>query len=159
MASTTLTAYITLRAVSGAYTTSLSASTKPKEWRPSINVPLGYVSDDGKTVRINESWFRYFRFLGNNKLGGATFPTLPEVVTQSQLNSAIASSAEAITAAQDQQNAANAQALEALRQVVEGLTSTAAVPPVVLVRQEVAPPPPSTPIVGVGEAGGGAGGE
>lgn len=158
MASTTLTAYITLRAVSGAYTTSLSASTTPKEWRPPISVPIGYIGGDkSKPIMLDESWFRYLRFLGANKLGGPTFPTLPEVVTQSQLNSAIASSAEAITAAQDQQNAANAQALEALRQVVEGLTSTSAVPPVVLVRQEVAPPPP--PVNFETGGGGGAGGE
>ncbi len=153
MASTTLTAYVPLREVSGLFTTSLTAARGNKEWRPEIHVPIGRVVGD--KVQLDESWFRYFRFLGQHKLGGAGFPSLPEVVTQSQLTSAIASSSAAITAAQDQQAAANAQALEALRQIVETLASTASVPPVVIVRQEVTPPPPAPAFTQLPETGGG----
>ncbi len=158
MASTTLTAYIPMREVSGLFTTSLIAARTEKKWKPRGGVPFGWVTVGGKRLEVenNPSWWEHFRDLGTRKLGGPLFPTLPEVVTQSQLTAAIASSAAAITAAQDQQAAANAQALEALRQVVEGLTTTAAVPPVVLVRQEVPPPPPPTPFAGqLGETGGG----
>jgi hypothetical protein len=153
---TTSTTFAALLPLRGASTATIALVTAPvkKKWRPHPGVPIGYINGDKtKPVMINDDWWGHIKDLGARKLGGAAFPSLPEVVTQSQLTSQISSVQAQVTATQDQQNAANAQSLEALRQVVQGLTSVAAVPPVVLVRQEVTPPPP------VESPGGGAGGE
>ncbi len=149
---TTFSVYVPLRAASTANTT-LSASTKPKEWRPHIGVPVGYVNGDrSQPVHLDESWFRHLRFLGVNKLGGATFPTLPDVASFVTVTQAT----ELITAAQDQMAAANAQALAALKEVVDGLVGgTSTIPSVVLARQEVNTW--SSPVFT--ETGGGGGGD
>jgi|SRR6185369_6369686 len=133
MASTTLTAYIPLREVSGQFTTSLTSTTAKMGWRPAPHVPIGTV--DGKPVHISSDWWAYMRALGTAKLGGRNFATLPDVadqVTRTQVT-------DLITAAQDQQAAANAQAIQAVIDILiaNGLTTTGTTPPVVLARQEV----------------------
>jgi hypothetical protein len=149
MASTTFTAYLPLRGVSGAYTTSLSASAAKLDWRPAPLEPIGFV--DGKPVMLNPNWGRHFRTIGAQKLGGRNFPSLPDVASYVTANQVT----DLITASQDQQNAANAQALKAVIEILEanGLTAAGSTPPVVLARQEVNQTPPPF------EAGGGAGGD
>jgi len=149
--------YFSHRQVAGIYSTvNLSGSTVKKDWRPHAGVPVGYVNGDrSKPVTISEEWLRHFRFLGNAKLGGSNFPTLPDVanfVTQQQIDAQLA-------AAQDQWQAANAQTLQALLEVVKsaGLTGADQVPSAVLARQETNPQPIVNPIFG--ETGGGGGGD
>lgn len=151
-------AYIPVRAVSGLYSSSLNASTTQtkKDWRPRKSVAIGYVGGDrSKPVEVDDTWFQHFRYVGNNKLGGPNFPTLPVVasfVTQTQVDAQFSS-------AIDQFTTALAQSVAQMQEVVKaaGLAGAAQLPPVVLARQETNPTPISTPIFG--DTGGGGGGD
>jgi hypothetical protein len=156
--STTFTVYLPVRAVSGLYSTNLTAANQKKHKKPSSLEPMGYVNGDkDKPVLISPSWSRYLGLeIGGRKLGGSSFPTVPEVasfVTQQQVDAQL-------SAAQDQWAAANAQALQTLIAVVQaaGLTGSDAIPPAVLARQETNPQPVSDFGYQLGGGGGGDGG-
>lgn len=150
--STSATAFMCSRALSGLFTTGLGTTQVQKDWRPQAGVPFGYLNNDqSKPVYINDQWLRHFRFLANHKLGGANFATLPDVanfVTRQQVDTLL-------TAAQDQMAQQNAQALASVIEVLGTLTSTAAIPTPALARQETTP----QPIADFGETGGGGGGD
>jgi hypothetical protein len=152
---TEATVYFPLRVVSGLYSVSLAASAVTKNWKPSALTPL--VDKDG---RITPEWNRYFSDLGGRKLGGAIFPTLPEIAelfTQTQSN---AREISAVQVALEQQATANAQALDVMRQVVQdaALAGATQIPTVVIIRQEVTAPPPQ-PVASYGGSDGSAGGD
>jgi len=128
--------YIPHRQVAGIYTIALTASstTVKKNKKPSGAAPIGYVDGDRtKPVLIDPAWSKYFGLeIGGRKLGGAAFPTLPDIaefILQTQ-NSSAAVALE--LAAMAQMLEANAQTLAALLEV----NTTAAVPGV-----EQVPPP------------------
>lgn len=143
MASTTFTAYVPIRALSGLFSPGVTTAPAKKNWRPHAGVPIGYIdNDESKPVYVNPSWGRHIADLGQRKLGGSSYPTLPDLasfVTQAQVDAQL-------SAAQDQWTAANAQALQALIQVVQsaGLAGASAIPGAVLARQETNPQPVST---------------
>src|SRR6185369_3269125 len=133
-------AYVPIRAFSGLFAANLSASNSRMDWRPHAGVPIGYVGGDrSKPVIIDESWLRHWRFVDNKKLGGAPFPTLPEVanfVTQQQIDAQF-------QAAIDQFTTALAQSVAQMQEVVKtaGLAGSAQLPPVPVARQETNPTP------------------
>jgi len=132
MGTTTFTAFIPIRMVSGLYGAGLASSSSIRDWKPHAQVPM--TDDKG---HVTPAWNRYFSAISQRKLGGPSYPTLPDVaqfVTQAQVDAQL-------SAAQDQWTAANAQALNSLIEVVRaaGLTGAAEVPPAVLARQETNP--------------------
>lgn len=151
MASTGGVVYVVHRQVAGIFATSLTALASKKNWKPSSVVPIGKTAS-GEAVYVETPWSKYFSDLGGRKLGGATFPTLPELtdfITQSNQN---ATAIAAIQTALQQMVTANAQTAQALTQVVQsaGLTGSGQIPPPVLAPQEYS---------GGGDgAGGGSGG-
>lgn len=151
----------THRQVAGLYTTSLTRSVSKKNWRPHGGVSIGDVVDQngnptGQSVKVNPDWMRHFADLGQRKLGGATFPTVPDITEIFQLSQSNATAISQIQTALEQMVNANAQSLAALLQVVQtaALAGAAQIPPVVLARQETNIPPAPDPLGGAGGGGG-----
>ncbi len=151
--------FFPVRVVAGFYSASLSASTTKKNWKPSSVHPIGRTSD-GKEVFLDPAWSRYFSDLGGRKLGGALFPTLPDVTEIFALTNNNAVEISQIQVALEAQAKANAQSIAAILEVINtaALAGAAQVPPPVLVRQETTPPPPIDPGAYAGVIGGGGGG-
>ncbi len=153
--------FFPVRVVAGFYSSALAQSTAKKNWKPQSLHPIGRTSD-GKEVFLDPAWSRYFSDLGGRKLGGATFPTLPDITEIFSLTNNNATAISQIQTALEQQANANAQAIESLRQVVQtaALVGAEQIPPPVLARQETTPPPVDTFFNndnGVGSSGGGGG--
>ena len=146
--------FFPLRFVSGLYSTALTNSNSKKNWKPSALTPV--VDKDG---RITGEWNRYFSDLGARKLGGANFPTLPELTEFFSLARSNSVAIAQLTTALENMVTANAQTTQALLEVVTRaeLAGAAQIPPVVLVRQEITPNLGPAPFVEGGGAGGAGG--
>lgn len=107
--------YIPVRVVSGRYATNLtSRQVGQKSWIPMISVP--FLDASGC---ISLPWYQHLRDLGERKLGGANFATLPAVadyVTVGQVDALINN---ALLVSITQQANTNAQALSAAVEVVQ----------------------------------------
>ncbi len=154
------------RQVAGIYSTALTATSAAvkKNKKPSGRMPIGTV--EGTDVYITAPWSKYLGLeIGGRKLGGAAFPTLPDI-TEFILQTQNSSAAVALElAAMAQMLEANAQTLAALLEV----NTTAAVPgveqvppPVITIPETTAPiytAPEYYGSVGGGGDGGGGGGD
>jgi len=107
---------VAIRMLSGVYSAiGIVPSTNQrslKTWLPHRTVPV--VGSDGT---MNDEWYRFFNYVANTKLGGASSATLPDIaatVTEAQVN---ATTAATTVAGVTQQVANNAEALSAVREV------------------------------------------
>lgn len=144
----------THRQVAGFYTTSLTHSGSKKNWKPHALQRVGKTAS-GEEVLIDPAWNRFQGDIANRKLGGATFPTVPDITEIFNLSQSNATAISQIQTALEQMVNANAQSLATLLQVVQtaALAGAAQVPPVVLARQETNIPP--APPIDLGNLGGG----
>lgn len=156
----TFTAYIPIRAISGLFTTGVMTKKRPKNWKPHALQPIGQTKS-GEDVLIDPAWLRHLSYLGQAKLGGATFPTLPEMTSFILLAQQNAAAITQVQNALEQMVTANAQSQAAVVQVVQtaALAGSMQIPPVVIARQETTAPPVATlPDSPGGDGGGGDGG-
>jgi hypothetical protein len=170
MGTTTAIAYIAIRAVSGVYTSNLSATSARvlKNKKPQSGVPFGTVVGD--KVYIDPGWSKYLGLeIGGRKLGGSAFPTLPDVAEIMLLSQNTAAAVAQVQSAQSQMMTANAQSQQAMLEVIQQLAididalgkpaSAAQVPqvppPVLTVPETTAPIYEPFPIGGDGGGGGG----
>ena len=100
---------------------------------PRAEVPLGTLSQDGKTVFINPYWYRFFDFVANVQLGGPDAPTVTDLSSATISTRQQAIDATTAVASVSTQVDANAQALAATVQVAQSnaLSGASQIPPVV----------------------------
>jgi hypothetical protein len=118
MASTTFVLFASARAVSGLFSaSSIPAAQDLANLRSLLPQQRTPVIDDNKCMTA--SWYRFTDFLVNRFLGGLTGATLPDVASSVTYAEAQSIAIAAATAAMQQWTAANAQATDAIRQVVQ----------------------------------------
>lgn len=100
-----------------------------KSWLPPQRVPV--VDKNGL---MTVPWYKFFSFVADVKLGGASAPTVTDLASNVISVKTDAVAANATAAAVATQAAANAVALEATKQVVvnNSLAGSAQIPPVTL---------------------------
>lgn len=103
-------------------------------WLPPVRQPLVYVDSRTGNYYCDPSWYRFFEYIAEKKLGGKTGPTLPAVVSTVNDVQVTSASAAVEVASLQQQTAANAEALYATRAVVKnnGLAGSDQIPNVEL---------------------------
>jgi hypothetical protein len=101
-----------------------------KSWLPPQRVPVV----DPRTGLMSVPWYKFFSFVAEVKLGGASAPTVTDLASNVVDVKTEAVAANATAAAVATQAAANAVALEATKQVVvnNSLTGSTQIPPVTL---------------------------
>jgi hypothetical protein len=101
-----------------------------KSWLPPQRVPVV----DPKTGLMSVPWYKFFSFVAEVKLGGASAPTVTDLSNNVITVKSEAVAANVTAAAVATQAAANAVALEATKQVVvnSSLAGAAQIPPVTL---------------------------
>lgn len=131
--STTANVDFALRLVSGLFSSSGVSNgtntTNLKSWLPSARVPV--VTSTGI---MTPEWYRFLQYLVEVVLGGASAPTVADVVTAVTTTTEGAVAATQAAQAVSQQADANAQALAAAVQVVQtaSLPGASQIPPVQL---------------------------
>ena len=124
--------YVPIRMVSGLWSTSgITASADLENlqaWLPPQRQPIAY--QQGGQWFCDPTWYRFFQFVAEIKLGGVSGPTLPDVVTTVTETQATAAAASASVTEIAQQTTANAEALAATVQVavVNSLTGADQIP-------------------------------
>jgi hypothetical protein len=131
--------YLSIRAVSGVYQTSVSSTqSRPNDvaWLPSAQTPFGFVTINGQRYPMtpDPAWYRAFQHVFEVKIGGRFAPSLPDVVTTVETAQAAAVQNSQQVGALTQQSQANAESLSVARQVLQNnaLPGAAQIPPVVL---------------------------
>ncbi len=118
--------YLLPRAVSGLWTASdVTASAdlaNLRAWLPPQRQPIANVN--GTPVYMDQTWYRFFQFVSEIKLGGAEGQTIPDIVASVVAALSASATTSAAVAITSQQTQANAEALAATVQVVQ----TAAIP-------------------------------
>lgn len=107
-----------------------------KSWLPPQRVALAYVDIGGQRMPVYidaSTWYRFFQFVAEIKLGGVNGPTLANVATDVITGKAQTAAVVAQTAAITQQVQTNAEALVAVVEVTQqnDLSGSAQIPPVV----------------------------
>lgn len=137
--STSALTYLTPRVLSGLWTASgVSASAdlaNLRAWLPPQRTPFAWVTVGGQRLPVYidaTTWYRFFQFVADVRLGGADGATIPDIVAavvSSLSQSATTAAVASITA---QQTQANAEALAATVQVVQtaSLPGSTQIPPV-----------------------------
>jgi len=123
---------------------SLADSVNKKVTLPTARVAIAYVEVNGQRLPcyIDErSWWAYFNDVDQRRLGGQTAPTIPDLETNVVATKEQAVAATATAANVSTQVNANAQALEAAKQVIvnEGLPGATAIPRVQLTSDFIEP--------------------
>ena len=114
MAATGAIVYLPLRAVSGLWSGGVTAAddyTDLKAWLPPARQPIAY--EDRGRLLVNPTWYRFFWFLCEVKLGGIDGPTVPDVSAAVDATVATSSTASATANAVAQQASQNAASLAA----------------------------------------------
>lgn len=113
--------YLPVRMASGLWSTSgVAASsdlTNLQSWLPPQRQPVAY--QQGGQWFCDPTWYRFFQFVAEIKLGGRSGPTLPDVVTAITDTQTTAATATASVVTLQQQTSANAEALAATVQVAQ----------------------------------------
>jgi hypothetical protein len=148
--------FFPFRSVSGLYSAinSGGAGVRRKDWKPDRN--SAWFDKEG---RPSVQFVKFIDYIADKVLGGSNNKTLPEVeslITYSQAQSLFT---DLFSQAIQAQTNANAQALDAMKQVLiaAAVPGTAQIPPVQLQPVDVTPPPYIPP--DIGSAGGGGGGD
>lgn len=127
--------YIPVRMVSALWSsTGAGGSGGAVAWLPPARQDMVYFNQRTNSYKCDPSWYRFFEYMAETKLGGKAGPTLPAVVTAlTDTQTTSAASTAAVTAVQ-QQTQANAEALFVTREVVKlnGLTGSEQIPNVEL---------------------------
>jgi len=112
------------------------AAAAPGYALPGPRMPLGYVVVNGQRlpVEIDPAYWRLFRHMWDDRLGGMSGPSMGEVQTNVEATKAQAVNAVVTAAAVEQLATTNAEALKATVQVAQnaGLAGASNIPEVVL---------------------------
>jgi hypothetical protein len=117
--------YVPMRAVAGVYQTSVVDSADRRfadAWLPSAGNPLAWVMVGGQRLPVYidvQSWYRFLVTVAEVKLGGFGGNTVPDVVAAVENTQAESVINAQRVAAVVVQAAANAEALDVTRQVVQ----------------------------------------
>lgn len=127
--------YIPIRMVSALWSASgVSASTGELAWLPPARQAMTYTNPrDGKAY-CDPSWYRFFEYISETRLGGKQGPSISSVVTVvTDVQTTAAASTTAVTELQ-QQTQTNAEALAVVREVAvnNSLTGAGQIPQVEL---------------------------
>lgn len=133
--------YIPLRALSGVWTVTgvPDDETNLKAWLPPSRQPIAY-QQNGQWL-CDPTWYRFFQYVAEIKLGGANGPTLTAVAETAATTAQTAASASTQVSAIAQQTQTNAEALAAVKQVAQdnSLSGAEQIPNVQLSPYEAVP--------------------
>ena len=128
--------YVPIRLVSGVYAAGIGGTTAPgrETWLPNAMVPFGYGVYNGQRIPVHidtQSWYQFLQSV-SDRLGGYAGPSVPDVVTTVETTQAAAVVAATQVSAIAQQSQTNAEALSAVKEVVQNsaLPGADQIPPV-----------------------------
>lgn len=133
--------YLPLRVLSGVWTTTgIQADEQSlKAWLPPARQPIAYQQNN--QWLCDPTWYRFFQYVAEIKLGGANGPTITEVADNAAATAQNAATTQTQISAVIQQGQTNAESLQAAIQVVQNssLPGSDQIPPPQLSPYEVLP--------------------
>lgn len=139
--STGAVVYVPLRVLTGIWTQTgiQDEAENLKAWLPPQRQPIAY-QQNGMWY-CDPTWYRFFQYVAEIKLGGANGPTLTSVAESATSTAETAAAAQTQVSALTQQSQTNAEALAAVRQVAQdnSLSGAEQIPPVQLSPYEALP--------------------
>ena len=109
--------YLPIRMVSALWSASgVTQARAEVAWLPPARQPIGFTDARGQFI-ADPSWYRFFEYMAEYRLGGKQGPAITEVVTAVEATQTTAAASSTTVTELQQQTQANAESLAVVREV------------------------------------------